>query len=260
MFVNANLDTCSCCSHEFFFVLRKWIHRGYIWTWAKNYSTEYYCNTKVGGPGFTKLLSSKIFMCTLCICSLNCSWVEQNGEEYLKSVKTCIAKVAENSNMATKDFNTANTIISFSFSFPSLFLSLFPLSLSFSLSLFLSLVYPFKVAEDLPTKGFMINQLKGIGITNQRETALLWDKRTGKPLHPAILWKDGRTAGIVKERIKATPTKNPNHYRVSHHSPKDQDAILAITWSNLQISLVMARVQKKNFCCENFILSHIPRP
>jgi glycerol kinase len=38
------------------------------------------------------------------------------------------------------------------------------------------------------------DQLAAIGITNQRETTLLWDRRTGKPLAPAIVWQDRRTA------------------------------------------------------------------
>jgi glycerol kinase len=38
-----------------------------------------------------------------------------------------------------------------------------------------------------------------IGITNQRETALLWDRETGQPLHNAIVWQDTRTDGLVRE-------------------------------------------------------------
>jgi glycerol kinase len=34
-----------------------------------------------------------------------------------------------------------------------------------------------------------------VGITNQRETLVLWDRKTGRPLHPAIVWQDRRTAG-----------------------------------------------------------------
>jgi len=37
-------------------------------------------------------------------------------------------------------------------------------------------------------------QILGIGITNQRETTLIWHKKTGKPIYPAISWKDKRTA------------------------------------------------------------------
>jgi glycerol kinase len=40
------------------------------------------------------------------------------------------------------------------------------------------------------------------GITNQRETVLLWDRHTGKPLHNAIVWLDTRTDGIC-ERMAA---------------------------------------------------------
>ena len=40
-----------------------------------------------------------------------------------------------------------------------------------------------------------INEIAGIGITNQRETTVLWDKETGRPLHKAIVWQCRRTAG-----------------------------------------------------------------
>ncbi|HEX8419033.1 MAG TPA: FGGY family carbohydrate kinase, partial [Sphingomonas sp.] len=38
------------------------------------------------------------------------------------------------------------------------------------------------------------DRIAGIGITNQRETIVFWDKRTGEPLAPAIVWQDRRTA------------------------------------------------------------------
>ena len=38
-----------------------------------------------------------------------------------------------------------------------------------------------------------------IGITNQRETVIVWDRRTGKPIHPAIVWQDRRTAPRCSE-------------------------------------------------------------
>ena len=37
-------------------------------------------------------------------------------------------------------------------------------------------------------------RVAGIGITNQRETTLLWDRTTGRPVHHAIVWQDRRTA------------------------------------------------------------------
>jgi glycerol kinase len=41
--------------------------------------------------------------------------------------------------------------------------------------------------------------LAGVGITNQRETVVAWDRRTGEPLHRAIVWQDRRTAGRCDE-------------------------------------------------------------
>ncbi|GAB4822772.1 hypothetical protein N2152v2_009818 [Parachlorella kessleri] len=41
--------------------------------------------------------------------------------------------------------------------------------------------------------------VKAIGITNQRETTLVWDRQTGEPLHNAIVWLDNRTSGICHE-------------------------------------------------------------
>ena len=72
----------------------------------------------------------------------------------------------------------------------------------------------------MAAQGLQMDNLKGVGITNQRETTLLWNKQTGKPLYPALVWNDGRTAGVVKRMIEATPTKSLDHLRVSHHNPK----------------------------------------
>ena len=44
-----------------------------------------------------------------------------------------------------------------------------------------------------------VNALAGIGLTNQRETVVVWDRRTGRPLYPAIVWQDRRTAKRCSE-------------------------------------------------------------
>jgi len=44
-----------------------------------------------------------------------------------------------------------------------------------------------------------IEEIAAIGITNQRETAVVWDKQTGKPLHPAIVWQCRRTSAMCEE-------------------------------------------------------------
>ncbi|MFE0690999.1 glycerol kinase GlpK [Streptomyces sp. JH002] len=43
------------------------------------------------------------------------------------------------------------------------------------------------------------DHVKAIGITNQRETTLLWDRRTGEPVHNAIVWQDTRTDALCRE-------------------------------------------------------------
>ena len=48
--------------------------------------------------------------------------------------------------------------------------------------------------EALQQSGITAQQIAAIGITNQRETTVLWDKKTGKPVHKAIVWQDRRTA------------------------------------------------------------------
>mgnify|MGYP003294237134 CR=1 FL=1 len=46
--------------------------------------------------------------------------------------------------------------------------------------------------------------IRGIGITNQRETTILWDKATGEPVYNAIVWQCRRTADIA-DALKAQP-------------------------------------------------------
>src|SRR5215207_186385 len=45
--------------------------------------------------------------------------------------------------------------------------------------------------------------IAAIGVTNQRETAVVWDKRTGEPVYNAIVWQDTRTDGIINELARA---------------------------------------------------------
>ena len=47
--------------------------------------------------------------------------------------------------------------------------------------------------------GVKADELAGIGITNQRETTVVWDKNTGEPIYNAIVWQDKRTAKICEE-------------------------------------------------------------
>ncbi|MBF9231993.1 glycerol kinase GlpK [Microvirga alba] len=58
------------------------------------------------------------------------------------------------------------------------------------------------VDKALEKKGLTARDLAAIGITNQRETTLIWDKRTGAPLHNALVWQDTRVDPIVQDLAK----------------------------------------------------------
>src|SRR5687768_16656737 len=53
------------------------------------------------------------------------------------------------------------------------------------------------IAEALAKGGLRPTELAAVGITNQRETTVLWDRRTGTPLHNALVWQDTRVDPLV---------------------------------------------------------------
>jgi glycerol kinase len=53
--------------------------------------------------------------------------------------------------------------------------------------------------------GLTIHDIAAIGITNQRETAVVWDRKTSQPIYNAIVWQDKRTADYCNE-LKANGT------------------------------------------------------
>ena len=55
------------------------------------------------------------------------------------------------------------------------------------------------LAEVLAKAGITTREIAAIGITNQRETVIVWDRKTGQPIHPAIVWQDRRTSGYCDE-------------------------------------------------------------
>ena len=55
------------------------------------------------------------------------------------------------------------------------------------------------VAQALSSADISVRDIVAIGITNQRETAVVWDRHTGKPVYNAIVWQDTRTKKIVEE-------------------------------------------------------------
>src|SRR5262245_9104137 len=51
----------------------------------------------------------------------------------------------------------------------------------------------------LQKAGVTVGDVAAIGITNQRETTVLWDRKTGEPIHNAIVWQDRRTSGFCDQ-------------------------------------------------------------
>ena len=54
-------------------------------------------------------------------------------------------------------------------------------------------------AEAITKEGLTSQNIAGIGITNQRETLVVWDRKTGKPVYNAIVWQDKRTSDFCDE-------------------------------------------------------------
>lgn len=55
------------------------------------------------------------------------------------------------------------------------------------------------VTEAMANIGASAQDIAGIGITNQRETTIVWDRKTGEPVYPAIVWQCRRTAEVIDE-------------------------------------------------------------
>ena len=61
------------------------------------------------------------------------------------------------------------------------------------------------VREAMAKAGIGAKDIAGIGITNQRETTIVWDRATGKPIHNAIVWQDRRTADACAALARRRP-------------------------------------------------------
>ncbi|CAH0757096.1 unnamed protein product [Diatraea saccharalis] len=82
----------------------------------------------------------------------------------------------------------------------------------------LEIIHHIKVCAEqaigqLTELGYSKEDLVTLGITNQRETTIAWDKLTGEPLHPAIGWNDIRTDSTVDAILAKVPDRNKNHLK-----------------------------------------------
>lgn len=70
-----------------------------------------------------------------------------------------------------------------------------------------------KATDNLQSLEIDVHSIKAIGITNQRESTIAWDRFTGKPLYNAIIWLDTRTVETVASLIEKTPGHDKNFFR-----------------------------------------------
>jgi len=89
------------------------------------------------------------------------------------------------------------------------------------------------VSEALQQRGQAASDLAAIGITNQRETTILWNRHTGRPMHNAIVWQDMRTGDAVAEFSRAG---GPDRFRSRTGLP------LSTYFSSLKIRWLLENV------------------
>lgn len=87
-------------------------------------------------------------------------------------------------------------------------------------------------------------QIVSIGITNQRETTVIWDKITGLPLHNALVWHDTRTVDIVAEMC-ALYTDGKEHFRQHCGLP------ISTYFSALKLNWLLTHVPSVNEAIQN---------
>ncbi|MFH4982518.1 hypothetical protein AB6A40_009227 [Gnathostoma spinigerum] len=73
--------------------------------------------------------------------------------------------------------------------------------------------------KQLVKNGFKTVDIKAVGIANQRETTIIWDRNSGKPICNAIVWLDSRTSELAEEFGKKTPTGSKEYFKTKTGLP-----------------------------------------
>lgn len=102
------------------------------------------------------------------------------------------------------------------------------------------------ISKKVETSGLNINSrnLKAMGITNQRESLIAWDKETGKPLYNCIVWSDTRTRSVAEQLIEKYGTID--YFRKKTGLPiSSYFTALKIKWVIDNVDDVKKAVEKK---------------
>ncbi|MFH6603265.1 glycerol kinase GlpK [Maribacter algicola] len=98
------------------------------------------------------------------------------------------------------------------------------------------------MADLMANKGIAASDVKAIGITNQRETTVVWDKNTGKPVYNAIVWQDKRTADICEH------LKNSG---LTEHVRKTTGLVIDSYFSGTKVKWILDNVKGARVKAEN---------
>jgi glycerol kinase len=90
------------------------------------------------------------------------------------------------------------------------------------------------IGEALARKGLKPGQLAAVGITNQRETTVVWDRKTGKAVHNALVWQDTRVDPLVRDLAR---DGGPDRFRAKTGLP------LASYFSGLKLKWLLDNVE-----------------
>ncbi|AFV91127.1 MAG: glycerol kinase GlpK [Acidipropionibacterium acidipropionici] len=86
------------------------------------------------------------------------------------------------------------------------------------------------VGQALVKAGINRHQLAAVGVTNQRETTVVWDKNTGEPVYNAIVWQDGRTGAIVDEIAGGDPLGTERYRQITGENISNYPSAPKVKW------------------------------
>ncbi|KAJ8755517.1 hypothetical protein K2173_019315 [Erythroxylum novogranatense] len=86
--------------------------------------------------------------------------------------------------------------------------------------------------------------LKAVGLTNQRETTLIWSKSSGTPLYNAIVWMDGRTSGICRKLEKELPGGRTHFVETCGLPISTYFSAMKILWLMENVDAVKVAIEK----------------
>ncbi len=86
------------------------------------------------------------------------------------------------------------------------------------------------VAEALQKAEINADNLAAVGITNQRETTIVWDKNTGEPVYNALVWQDVRTGNIVHEIADGDPLGTERYRQITGENISTYPSATKVKW------------------------------